>query len=189
MQTMITVVSGLPRSGTSLMMQMLKAGGMPVLADDVRQSDEDNPRGYYEYAPVKQIEQDNSWLGHAEDKAVKVVSPLLKCLPTSFEYRIVLLYRDLDEVLQSQEKMLKRQGMPIGTDTATMQDYFEKHLRTVREWLAEQQNMLYIECRFADLFVHPSREVARISRFLARDFDKPAMIQSIQPELRRQRNQ
>lgn len=186
---MITIVSGLPRSGTSLMMQMLEAGGMPVLVDDVRRSDEDNPRGYYEYEPVRRTGQDNSWVSQAEGKAVKVVSPLLKYLPRQFDFQIILMCRNLDEMLQSQEQMLRRRGVPTGTDAATMHRYFENHLRTVREWLAEQQQMTFIECRFADLFEQPRREVARISGFLDRDFGEAALIQSIQPDLRRQRNQ
>ena len=186
---MITIVSGLPRSGTSLMMQMLEAGGMPVLVDDVRRPDEDNPRGYYEYEPVRRTEQDNSWVSQAEGRAVKVVSPLLKHLPLQFDYQIILMSRDLDETLQSQEQMLRRRGEPTGTDAPTMHRYFENHLRTVREWLAEQQRMQFIECRFADLFQQPRREVARISAFLERDFDEAALMQSIRPDLRRQRTQ
>ena len=106
----IIVVSGLPRSGTSLMMQMLAAGGVEVVTDHVRTADTDNPRGYYEFELVKKIKQDASWLPEARGKAVKMVSQLLYDLPAGEKYRIIFLERDLDEVLVSQEKMLERLG-------------------------------------------------------------------------------
>ena len=92
---MITIVSGLPRSGTSLLMQMLDAGGYPVLCDDERHADEDNPRGYFEYTPVRRLEQDNRWLADAEGKALKVVSPLLYHLPKDFNYCLLFIQRPL----------------------------------------------------------------------------------------------
>ena len=104
---MITVVSGLPRSGTSLVMQMLAAGGIPVLGDDLRRADEDNPRGYLEYEKVKSLERDSTWLPEAEGKAIKIISFLLPKLPSSFEYRVIFVRRNLTEVLRSQEKMLE----------------------------------------------------------------------------------
>jgi hypothetical protein len=183
---MITVVSGLPRSGTSMMMQMLEAGGMPVLVDDLRPRDDDNPRGYYEYEPVKRLQRDNSWLDAAEGKAVKVVSPLLNCLPLELEYRVVLMVRDLDEVVLSQEQMLKRAGAPPGPDSSTMRRHFEGHLSRTRQWLSSQRRLRFIECRYADVLEQPAREVDRIAQFLEFDFDRPAMIQVVQPELRRQ---
>lgn len=102
---MITVVSGLPRSGTSLMMQMLLEGGMPVLRDAGRPADEHDPRGYLEYRKVRSLKDDCSWLHDADGRAIKVVSQLLYYLPADFEYRDIFMRRDLDEVLQSQEKM------------------------------------------------------------------------------------
>ncbi|HFD38992.1 MAG TPA: sulfotransferase family protein, partial [Anaerolineae bacterium] len=95
----ITIVSGLPRSGTSMMMKMLEAGGLPVLTDQIRAADEDNPKGYYEFERVKQIEHDQEWLPDAQGKAVKMIAALLKHLPPDYEYKIVFMQRDMQEVL------------------------------------------------------------------------------------------
>jgi hypothetical protein len=89
----ITIVSGLPRSGTSLMMMMLEAGGMPVLTDHIRTADADNPKGYYEFERVKAIERDQAWLKEADGKAVKMISALLKYLPQNYAYRIIFMRR------------------------------------------------------------------------------------------------
>src|SRR6516165_1289807 len=106
----IVIVSGLPRSGTSLMMQMLDHGGVPVVTDHIRSADTDNPKGYYEFEQVKTIKRDTSWLPATRGKAFKMVSQLLYDLPPGETYRIIFMERDLDEVLLSQEKMLTRLG-------------------------------------------------------------------------------
>src|SRR5919205_1058382 len=105
---MIVIVSGLPRSGTSLMMQMLHVGGMPLLVDHQRPADADNPNGYWEYEPVKRLQQDNTWMSQAEGKAVKVVSALLQYLPPQHTYKIIFMQRPMPEVLTSQSVMLER---------------------------------------------------------------------------------
>jgi len=107
---MITIVSGLPRSGTSLMMQMLAAGGMPVLSDGERQADVDNPRGYLEWERIKQLPQDPACIAEAEGKVVKVISRLLLSIPAGHEYRVIFMQRPLPEVLASQETMLLHRG-------------------------------------------------------------------------------
>ena len=107
---MITIVSGLPRSGTSMMMQLLDSGGLPILTDNVRAADDDNPRGYFEFDPVKRLKTDSGWLENAEGKVVKVIVQLLPYLPETYEYKVLLMHRDLREVLKSQEIMLKRHG-------------------------------------------------------------------------------
>src|SRR5262245_7239801 len=126
---MIVIVSGLPRSGTSLMMQMLHAGGMPLLIDDQRPADADNPNGYWEYEPVKHLQQDNTWVAQAEGKAVKVVSALLQYLPRHHTYKIVFMHRPLAEVLASQTVMLQRRGEQAGTaNDQTLTTVFAQHL-------------------------------------------------------------
>jgi hypothetical protein len=111
----VTLVSGLPRSGTSLMMQMLAAGGMPILADDERKPDVDNPRGYYEWSKITQIVQQPELLAQAEGKAVKCVFPITFSLPPNYEYKIIFMERDVEEMVRSQRKMIERlQGQPIG---------------------------------------------------------------------------
>src|ERR1700704_3311791 len=107
---MITIVSGLPRSGTSLMMQMLDAGGLPVLSDGERKADTDNPKGYLEWERIKQLPKDPTLIAEAEGKAVKVISQLILSLPEGHQYQIILMQRPLPEVLKSQDEMLRRRG-------------------------------------------------------------------------------
>ena len=111
-QEPITIVSGLPRSGTSMMMKMLEAGGMPVLTDSWRSADEDNPKGYYEFERVKQIKTDQAWLPQAQGKVVKMISELLQYLPPIYCYRVIFMRRKLEETLASQRQMLQRRGEP-----------------------------------------------------------------------------
>jgi hypothetical protein len=110
MNSPIIVVSGLPRSGTSVMMQMLDNGGIPVVTDNIRTADTDNPRGYYEYEQVKKIREDAAWVPATRGKAFKMVSQLLYDLPAQEQYHVIFMERDLDEMLASQEKMLQRLG-------------------------------------------------------------------------------
>ena len=124
----LTIVSGLPRSGTSLMMKMLEAGGLPVLVDNVREADVDNPRGYYEFEPVKALKSDASWVAPALGKAVKMVYLLLMDLPSDQDYRVVFMRRNLDEVLASQKAMLDRMGKPAPLDDARMAQLFRDQL-------------------------------------------------------------
>src|SRR4051812_48441025 len=121
----ITIVSGLPRTGTSLMMQMLAAGGIPPLTDNLRQPDESNPRGYYEFEPVKKLRSDRTWLGQARGKAVKIIHLLLRELPVdgSFRYRVLLMQRPMSEVLSSQRAMLARQGKASADDAMLTKIY------------------------------------------------------------------
>src|SRR5947207_8783375 len=138
MDDAIIIVSGLPRSGTSLMMQMLAAGGVEVVTDHVRTADTDNPRGYYEFERVKRIKQDASWLPETRGKAVKMVSQLLYDLPPAERYRILFMERDLDEMLLSQEKMLQRLNRPAAPREKIKQAY-TLHLERLHEWLQQQR--------------------------------------------------
>jgi hypothetical protein len=134
---MITIVSGLPRSGTSLMMQMLAAGGMPILSDGERQADTDNPRGYLEWERIKQLPKDPACIAEAEGKAVKVISLLLLSLPEGHEYRVIFMQRPLPEVLASQEVMLRNRGTAKAGRgcNSVVAAAFEKNLRAVNAWL------------------------------------------------------
>ena len=107
---MITIVSGLPRSGTSLMMQILKAGGLELLADNIREADDNNPKGYYELEKVKSLMKDNSWLADAEGKVIKVIAQLIPFLHEDFEYRIIFMERNINEVVNSQNRMIDKLG-------------------------------------------------------------------------------
>src|SRR5882762_11870166 len=143
----ITIVSGLPRSGTSMMMKMLAAGGFEPLTDSIRAADEDNPKGYFEFERVKQIENDKAWLEDARGRVVKLISALLKHLPPSYNYKLVFMRRAMPEILASQRQMLIRRGEPADTiPDDKMAAMFEKHLAQVELWLAGQTNInvLYI---------------------------------------------
>src|SRR5438132_4925872 len=160
MSSEIIIVSGLPRSGTSLMMQMLDNGGVPVVTDNIRAADTDNPRGYYEFERVKKIKQDASWLPATRGKAVKMVSQLLYDLPAGENYRVIFMERDLDEVLASQEKMLLRLGRPAAPRDQ-MKRSFTLHLDKLDVWLVEQQHLKVLRVRYNDLIQGPDAEADR----------------------------
>lgn len=184
----ITIVSGLPRSGTSMMMHMLEAGGMPILTDNVRQADEDNPKGYYEFERVKQLEHDKAWLDQARGKAVKVVSPLLRHLPSNYEYRVIFMIRDLDEVLASQREMMIRRGeICTNESNEEMRALFSRHLAAVQAWLDSQPNfrVLYLDYHF--VLTEPQKAAWQTSQFLDAQLDTQNMILAVDPNLYRQR--
>nr|NIN51422.1 hypothetical protein [Gemmatimonadales bacterium]NIP08886.1 hypothetical protein [Gemmatimonadales bacterium]NIS63756.1 hypothetical protein [Gemmatimonadales bacterium] len=133
----IVVVSGLPRSGTSMMMQMLAAGGLEVVTDDLREADESNPLGYFELERVKDLdnESDLSWLRDARGKGIKIIAFLLRYLPQQYDYKVIFMHRDLGEILASQAKMLARRGEPAGTDDVRMREIFEEHIREIQRLL------------------------------------------------------
>jgi len=137
----VTVVSGLPRSGTSMMMMMLKEGGLPVLTDHVRTADGENPKGYFEYEPVKKTRADASWVSEAVGKAVKVVHLLMCDLPPDYQYRVLLMRRMLPEVLASQQKMLAAQGQcGANISEERLAEIFGRQMDDLVTWLSEQSN-------------------------------------------------
>ena len=187
----ITIVSGLPRSGTSLMMQILEAGGLPILKDDLREADADNPKGYYEFERVKQVAQDQAWLQDARGKAVKMVSALLLDLPLlgSYTYRVIFMRRKMEEILASQKTMLERSGKPtdaIGDEK--MAALFRKHLRQVDKWMSEQPQVQVLYVSYNELMADPIQEIERISQFLGNELDAKKMASVIDRTLYRQRS-
>lgn len=182
---MITIVSGLPRSGTSLMMQMLQAGGHPILCDEARTADEHNPKGYLEYDKVRRLKSDNSWLDQAEGKALKVVSLLLYHLPPGFEYRILFMRRDLGEVLRSQERMLESRGTVDGAD---LRAHFERHLQGVMEWVLQRPWMPVFDVSYVDLLEKPEQGARDVARFLGSDLSIDRMAGVVDRSLYRQRS-
>jgi hypothetical protein len=182
----IVIVSGLPRSGTSLMMQMLDKGGMAVVTDNVRAPDTDNPRGYYELEQVKRIKEDVSWLPATRGTAFKMVSQLLYELPANEKYRVIFMERDMDEMILSQDKMLTRLGKP-SAPAALIKDHFVKHLAKLKDWLAGQPNIQVIYVRYSDLVERPEVESTRVSEFLDRRVDPGPMAKSVDPSLYRNR--
>jgi len=186
MDAEIIIVSGLPRSGTSLMMQMLASGGLRPVTDNVRTADTDNPRGYYELEKVKKIKDDASWLPETRGKVFKMVSQLLFDLPPTERYRIVFMERDLDEMLDSQEAMLQRRARAAGP-REEIKRAFEKHLERLREWLVEQPNMVVLYVKYSDLIKGPDDQSLRVSEFLSGKTDPKAMAAAVDPSLYRNR--
>lgn len=185
----VTVVSGLPRSGTSLAMQMLRAGGVPLLCDDARPADADNPAGYFEYAPVLRSARDTSWVVGARGRAVKVVTPLLRHLPASHAYRVLVLQRDLDEVIASQERMLARRGRAPAEDLAPARlgEIFEAQQAEAAAWLAAQPAFRVLDVSYGALVADPAPIAAAIDAFLGGGLDRTAMRAAVDPRLHRNR--
>jgi hypothetical protein len=182
----IVIVSGLPRSGTSLMMQMLDRGGVPVVTDNIRTADTDNPRGYYEFERVKKIKHDSSWLPGMRGQAFKMISQLLYDLPASERYRVIFMERDLNEILLSQEKMLARLNRPAAPRDQIERSY-RLHLDRLREWLGRQPNFDTLYVSYNDLLAQPEASARRIGQFLVRDVDLAAMAETVDPSLYRNR--
>jgi hypothetical protein len=186
MDSEIIIVSGLPRCGTSLMMQMLENGGVEVLTDQARPSDPDNPRGYYEFAKVKQIKQDTSWLPQARGKAFKMVSQLLYDLPPNERYRIIFMERDMEEMLLSQEKMLQRLGRSAAP-RQEIQPAYSLHLERLHHWLRKQSNMEVLSVRYHDLVEQPHVQAERVCQFLGGKGKVEHMATQVEPSLYRNR--
>jgi hypothetical protein len=184
----ITIVSGLPRSGTSMMMKMLDAGGMPILTDNLRTADEDNPKGYYEFELVKQLENNHAWLKDAHGKAVKIISQLLKSLPAEYHYKIIFMRRNMDEILASQRQMLIRRGEPADTvGDEKMARIFQMHLIQVESWLQKQPNIEVLYIQYNDVLKNPVVNIKQINQFLDGRLDEGKMASVVDKSLHRQR--
>ncbi len=185
----ITIVSGLPRSGTSMMMQILQAGGMSIMTDHQRSADEDNPKGYYEFERVKKLKEgDAAWVGQARGKVIKVISALLEHLPTQHEYRVIFMQRKMEEVLASQKQMLIRRGEPTDkTSDEAMADLFQQHLASVQDWLANQPNIRVLYIPYDALLKDPQTHIQTVIDFLGLPLDTAAMLAVPDRSLHRQR--
>jgi len=184
----VTVVSGLPRSGTSLAMQMIHAGGIPALTDGQRTSDDSNPRGYFELERVKQLKQDKSWLDDAAGKVVKVIHLLLAELPDNRPYRVVFMQRDLREVVQSQATMLARSGRAGGQlAPERLIAVYEQQLKTVEQCLAARPNFSVLRVPYAQLVSDPAGVVPTVNAFLGGTLDEARMRAAVDPGLHRNR--
>jgi hypothetical protein len=185
----IIVVSGLPRSGTSMMMAMLEVGGISLLTDGERQADEDNPKGYYEFERVKKLSNgDFSWLSEAKGRAVKIISYLLMRLPDVFSYRVIFIHRNVDEILASQKKMLTNRGEdPEKFSQEEMKGVLVRHLEQVDEWIEGQSNITRIDIDYNKMLEDPEGEVDRLRAFLAIAGETEELIKVIDPRLYRHR--
>lgn len=185
----IVVVSGLPRSGTSMMMRMLEAGGLQPLEDGVRGADISNPKGYFEFEPVKDLEAargDVPWLPEARGKAVKIISFLLTWLPEDFNYQVIFMQRDLDEVLASQQQMLARRGEAAG-ESGTSREVFEAHLAQVGRFMAARPCFETLYVPYREAVAAPEVTAAAVARFLGRSMDTAAMAKAVEASLYRNR--
>ena len=186
---MITIVSGLLRSGTSLMMQMLVAGGMTPLSDGERTADADNPRGYLEWERIKQLPNDPGCIAEAEGKVVKVISRLLLSLSAGHDYRVIFMQRPLAEVLASQDQMMRRRGTyKEGADPVAMAAAFERHLRDVYAWLDGKDYVKAIRVPYHDALRQPQETSEWVAEFLEILLNIEDMTRQVDASLYRNRN-
>lgn len=184
-QDEIVIVSGLPRSGTSMVMAMVAAGGVPGFVDDGRPADASNPKGYWEYGPVKRLKQDNSWLPKARGHVLKVVSPLLPYLPANERYQVIMVTRLREEVLASQRAMLLRLGETFedGPELSQAYDSLDDFLRT---WLPQQKQMQVMTIDHGAILGNPAIAAAQLNRFLGGGLNEAAMAGVVDPALYRE---
>jgi hypothetical protein len=184
----IIVVSGLPRSGTSMMMAMLQASGVSLLVDNIRSADQDNPRGYYEYDRVKRLHKDASWLHEAQGKAIKIVSSFLEFLPPEQNYLIIFMQRAMNEILASQKKMLERNQQQAAAQDEKLAFFFNAHIQKVLSWLNTQNNITTCLVSFNRLLLaHPEEELDRLIRLFDGRLELEPMLAVIDQALYRQR--
>lgn len=185
----VVVVSGLPRSGTSMMMKMLEAGGLPVLIDGRRSADRDNPEGYYEFERVKALDKgDTGWVADAHGQVVKVISALLEFLPADQSYRVIFMHRRIEEVLRSQHKMLQHRGE--ATDAigdAEIAALFAKHVDKVQDWMRRQPNFRVLDVNYNALLADPLPHIRAVNQFLGHALDEQRMAEVVNPDLYRNR--
>ena len=186
----VVVISGLPRSGTSMAMNMLERGGLEVLTDGLRVADESNPNGYYEVERVKRLntDEDRSWLAEARGKAIKIISVLLTYLPDSNDYTVIFMHRSLEEVIKSQNAMLAQRGEPIGTTSdEELRSLYEKHLKQVKSFLGARPFFDVLDVEYAQVLAAPRDEAARMSQFIGRDLNVDRMAAAVDRQLYRRR--
>ncbi len=184
----IIIVSGLPRSGTSMLMKMLEAGGLEILTDEIRKADTDNPKGYYEFERVKKLETDKGWLPQAKGKVVKIISMLLKHLPSNYTYKIVFSNRNIQEILASQKQMLIRRKEPIDkVSDEVLADIYEKHLGQLAKWLSNQPGFEVLNVNYNNILMSPEKYSKKINRFIGGHANIENMAGVIDKTLYRQR--
>ena len=186
----VVVVSGLPRSGTSMLMKMLEAGGVPIVTDGLRTADEDNLKGYYEVERVKKLAQEEhpEWVAEARGKGIKVISFLLRSLPPDLNYRVIFVRRDIEEVLASQKKMLARRGETDDTPPERMRAHFEDDLWRAMYQLKHRPCFEILEVHYSDILARPLEGAERVNTFLGGALDAEAMAAVVDPELYRNRS-
>lgn len=188
-KSFITIVAGLPRSGTSMMMQAIEAGGIPALTDGIREKDVDNPKGYYEFEAVKKTKADASWVSEAKGKVVKMVYSLLYDLPDDHAYRVVFLQREMKEVLASQRKMLERtgeKGASIGDEK--LSELFKAQLEKFHKWIADKDNFTIVLIDYKNMIESPIEQAKKVNALLGNILDKDGFVSAVDPSLYRNRS-
>ena len=185
----IIVVSGLPRSGTSMMMKMLAEGGLPIITDELRRADGDNPNGYFELEVVRQLKEGNAaWLKDMNGKGVKVISALLEYLPHEYQYKIIFMERDSQETLASQKKMLDHRGQTSRLSDEEMEQQFQTHLAAMKPWLVRQPNMEVLYVNYNALITEPGPFCEKIANFLNVPLNQSRMLTVPDRQVYRNRN-
>ncbi|HUM47581.1 MAG TPA: tetratricopeptide repeat protein, partial [Chitinophagales bacterium] len=182
----ITIVSGLPRSGTSMMMQMLKAGGAEIVTDDIRQPDNNNPKGYWEYEKVKKMMSDTSWMEEANNKTLKIIAPLLTYLPVKYDYKIIFMQRDIAEVMKSQQVMLGRKSeVQQNAFPIVLSEAFKKQTEQSLAWIKRSPNVSVLFVEYADAIERPEEVAENVAEFLGEELDISKMVEAVDKSLYR----
>lgn len=184
----VTIVSGLPRSGTSMMMKMLKEGGIEPLTDRERKPNIDNPEGYFEYERVKKLPEDTDWLKLAEGKSVKVLAELIKHLPEDHNYKVIFMHRNLEEIIESQKKMLLRKGEdPDEVSDEELMEMFRKYRALLKSHIEEHPTMEVLYVSYNEIMIEPKIVVSEIDHFLSGVLDEEKMVKVVDEDLYRNR--
>jgi predicted DNA-binding protein len=170
------------------MMQMIVAGGMQPLTDGLRTADENNPKGYFEWEPAKMLKQNPGAIAAAEGKVVKIITALLPLLPDNHDYRIVFMIRPLEEVIASQNSMLRRLGKQVpSTSTAVVKAAFERHLRETEDLLAKRKNIAVLKVEHGRVVTEPAKQALRVAEFLGGGLKVESMAAQVERALHRER--
>jgi len=185
----IIIVSGLPRSGTSMMMKMLEAGEQPIMTDNLREADANNPNGYYEFERVKELPNgDYGWLPEAGGKVVKIVTGLIMSLPADYKYKVIFMQRAMKEVLSSQKKMLGRLGKEDDkVEDDKMKKIYQEHLKQVNSWISKQPNIEVLYVNYNTMLGNPIESLQKVNEFLGGEMDVNVMANVVNKELYRER--
>jgi len=184
----IIVVSGIPRSGTSMMMRILEAGGLDVVTDNIRKADLNNPKGYYETEKTKKLKTDSIWIKDYKGKVIKIISQLIYNLPVEYYYKIIFMKRNMDEIIASQSAMIKNLGSKDPEiPKETLAARFNEHLERVGSWLIDQKNMEVLYISYNEMVANPKGHIPSVNRFLGGCLDEAEMAGAVEAALYRQR--
>lgn len=181
------IVSGLERSGTSMMMQMLAAGEIPVAYTDSRKADMHNPRGYFELEGGKIINSLMKGIFPMEmykGKFIKITAYGLSYLPTECTYKIIYMERNLEEVLDSMEKM----SQIIDQNREETKQSFMKLNEKVKKEITSKNNIAVLFVNYNEMLKDPQPNIEKICQFIGPyEYNREKMISVVDTHLYRQR--